>query len=205
MDDIPSAPVSRGFQFTQRMREVCADMVARLPELSHIHLDRVAISFSQARKRGSYGIHATLTPMRFEGGREEEIRYGQLYRCQRLFDSSGQEFLYILSFYLPRFLDAPLEEKLVTILHELWHISPFFDGDFRRFAGRCYAHSHSQQQYDDQMLILAKKWLAKKPPHSLYGFLEYSFDQLAIEHRVIYGTKIRHPKLITVDSPLRES
>ena len=180
-------------------------MVARLPELSHIHLDRVAISFTQARKRGSYGVHATLTPMRFKGGREEEICHGQLYRCQRLFDSSGQEFLYILSFYLPRFLDAPLQEKLVTILHELWHISPFFDGDLRRFDGRCYAHSHSQQQYDDQMLILVKKWLAKKPPHSLYDFLEYNFDQLTIEHRVIYGTKIRHPKLIAVDSPLRHS
>ena len=42
-----------------------------------------------------------------------------------------------MSFYLPRFCDQSLDEKLSTVMHELWHISPAFDGDIRRLPGRC--------------------------------------------------------------------
>ena len=34
---------------------------------------------------------------------------------QRLYDASGREMLYILSFYLPRYLDLPLPEKLIRL------------------------------------------------------------------------------------------
>ena len=34
------------------------------------------------------------------------------------------------------FLDQTFEEKLVTVFHELYHISPAFDGDLRRLIER---------------------------------------------------------------------
>ena len=37
--------------------------------------------------------------------------------------------LYLLSFYLPRFLKLPWREKLATVIHELWHVNPQFNGD----------------------------------------------------------------------------
>ncbi|REJ67552.1 MAG: hypothetical protein DWQ31_10600 [Planctomycetota bacterium] len=171
-------------------------MIARLPELKHIDLDRVAISFNQARKAVGHGLQATLTPMRFEEGRLWTVRGGRRYTAQRLYGPDGREFLYILSFYLPRFLNHRLEEKLVTILHELWHISPRFNGDLRRHAGRCYVHTRSEREYDAAMARLARKWLSLDPPHEVYGFLHASFAQLQRRHGRIFGTKIPHPRLI---------
>ena len=97
--------------------------------------DRVAIGICQTRNGAMHGVFATLTPLRFAGGRLDETVRGRRHRIQPLVDAAGQEFLYLLNFYLPRFLNLPLEEKLSTIVHELWHIGPQFDGDLRRHDG----------------------------------------------------------------------
>ena len=57
-----------GFDFTAQMRRVIADMIARLPELAHIELDRVGVGFCQTRKAVQHGRQASLTPLRFAGG-----------------------------------------------------------------------------------------------------------------------------------------
>lgn len=59
---------SAGFDFTARIRPICADMTRRVPELAHIDFGRVAVSFRQARKAVSHGMYASLTPLRFAGG-----------------------------------------------------------------------------------------------------------------------------------------
>ena len=188
--------VRPGFDFTGQMRVLCADMVARLPDLGHIDLPRVAVRYCQARKAVSYGIQATLTPLRFAGGQLFTVRRGRRWTLQRLYDPSGREMLYLLSFYLPRFLERPLEEKLATVVHELWHISPQFDGDLRRHAGRCFMHTHSQRQYDRQMHALAQRWLAEQPDDRLYGFLLHDFAALNQAYGPVYGAKIPRPKLV---------
>lgn len=190
-----------GFDFTSTMRRLIRDMVENLPELSHIQLDRVLVAFTQTRKRVPHGIQATLTPMRFQGGRRTTRRRGHWYRIQACVDSTGIEMLYVLSFYLPRFLDRPLDDKLVTILHELWHISPLFDGDLRRHPGRCYAHSHSQAEYDREMAELSRRWLAQSPSRELYSFLECGFTDLLKLHGRVYGIQIKRPRLIRVADP----
>jgi predicted metallopeptidase len=188
----------QGFDFTANMRRLVQDMVDRLEELRHIHVDRVAFSFAQARKRTRHGIYATLTPMRFQGGKLHTKRRGDAYTLQRLYDAAGREMLYILTFYLPRFMDVELNEKLITILHELWHISPEFDGDLRRHPGRCYVHSPSQADYDAQMQVLANRWLQQNPPSELYEFLGFSFAELHRRHGRVFGARLPHPKLIRV-------
>lgn len=185
-----------GFDFTTKMRTVCEELVARLPELQHIDMSRVAVAFAQARNRSKYGMYASLTPMRFEGGSLFTSRRGRRYTVQRLYDDGGQELLYILTFYMPRFMDVDLVEKLSTVVHELWHISPDFNGDIRRFPGRCYAHSSSQKDYDAEMDCMAERWLATNPPRSIYAFMEYRFDELAKLKGPIVGAKIKTPKLL---------
>jgi hypothetical protein len=182
------------FNFTIAMRWLCADIVARLPELAHINLSSVAISFSQARKSFAHGLQASLTPLRFEGG--AAISRDGRFTCQRVCDPTGREYLYILTFYLPRFLNHSVEEKLATVFHELWHISPKCDGDLRRYSGRCFAHGSSQEKYDAHVERLAQKWLALDPPYHLYAFLDCSFSELVAEHGRVYGTRIAAPKLI---------
>ncbi len=193
-----NAPSPAGFDFTEHIRAVCDDLVHRLPELAHIDMARVAVSLSQARKGGPYGVHASLTPMRFEGGARAGKRRGRYYKSQVLRNEAGQEMLYILTFCLPRFMDVDLKEKLVTIVHELWHISPSFDGDLRRHAGRCYAHTGSRQNYDHEMEKLVARWLELDPPIELYEFLRLRFAELHERHGRIRGVRYQRPKLLPI-------
>lgn len=188
---------SKGFDFTAAVRAVGADMVGRVAELTHIDMGRVAVGVCRARSEAMHGVFATLTPLRFEGGKRERTVRGRTQRIGPLVDASGVEWLYLLNFYLPRFQNLSLEAKLSTIVHELWHIGPRFDGDLRRHAGRCYAHGHSQRAYNAAMDRLAQQWLAADPPHHLYAFLESTFDQLRAEHGGVRGQRWPAPRLTT--------
>ena len=191
----PLGSLRRGFSFTNSMRRVCADAVERLPALGHIDLDHVALSFAQTRKRTAHGLYASLTPMRFAGGSLICRRRASTYAIQRLYDAQGREILYILTFYLPRFMDLGFREKLITVFHELWHIGPAFDGDLRRHPGRCYAHTHSQKDYDAEMDMLARQYLSAAPPLDIYGFLQGNFADLLTQYGRVFGAKIRRPRL----------
>jgi hypothetical protein len=191
------AESGRGFNFTLHVGRLCQDMVARVDELRHIDMSRVGVSFCQSRCAGRYGMHASLTPLRFPGGQAFRVRCGRKWRIQRV-EVDGREMLYLLNFYLPRFLDLPLEEKLATVVHELWHIGPRFDGDLRRFGGRCYAHSGSQRRYEARVRRLADRWLALGPPQELFAFLRLDFRGLTARHGRVFGRKIRAPKLVVV-------
>src|SRR5690606_10410094 len=103
------------------------------------------------------------------------------------------------TFYLPRFLDQSFREKFITILHELYHISPRFDGDIRRFGGRYHVHSHSQQDYDGQMEVFAREYLSSGPPEDLYDFLRSDFRELHRRYGGVVGLQVPIPKLIPVD------
>ena len=188
-----------GFDFTGHMRALCGDMVDRLPELRHIKLDRVAIAFCQTRKAVRHGMHASLTPMRFDGGRLHTIRRGRQWGVQRMYDQSGRELLYILSFYLPRFLNLAFREKLTTVVHELWHIGPRCDGDLRRFEGRFYAHGTSRGAYDTEVERLVDRWLALDPLPSVHAFLRHDHPTLVARHGAVFGVRIPVPKLIPLD------
>jgi predicted metallopeptidase len=185
-----------GFDFTAHMRALCADLAARLPELAHVDTSRVAIRFCQARRQTRHGLYASLTPMRFEQGALVSRRRGRTWSVERLYDDRGREMLYLLSFYLPRFLDRPFDDKLATVVHELWHINPEFNGDLRRHPGRCYAHGHCQKQYDALVGRLAEKWRSLDPPAAVYSFLRIDFRELTRRHGPIVGQVIRTPKLI---------
>ena len=189
----PSAP----FDFSLTMQRLCADIAARLELFSHIRMERVAVTFAQARRRVPHGLQAKLTPMRFENGQLTTQRHGRIWTVERLFDGD-REMLYILTFYLPRFLDHSFREKMITIFHELYHISPRFDGDIRRMGGRYHAHSHSQRDYDRYMERLLDEYLNDHPPSELYSFLHKKFRALWVHHGGVVGMQVPIPKLIAV-------
>lgn len=187
-----------GFDFTRHMREACRDMVVRLPELRHIDIDRVALRVCQTRNRAHYGVHASLTPLRFAAGSRTTIRRGRTWTIRPICDEQGREMLYLLSFYLPRFCDQPLAEKVATIIHELWHIGPQFDGDLRRFPGRYFAHGRSEAAFHGQMRDWAADWLAQVPEARVFAFLGLDFRALCQQFGAVIGTRIPTPKLVSV-------
>jgi hypothetical protein len=179
------------------MQRVCADIVGRCEEFRHIHMPAVLMSFTPSRNRSIYGLQARVTPLRFRDGRLVR-RHGPVeYQVQR-FTVDGVEMLYVVTFCLPRFLDQPFEEKLVTVFHELYHISPNFDGDLRRHPGRYAVHSHSKRGYDARMAELVKDYLADHPEPELFDFLRYGYQQLWERHGGITGVVVPRPKLLPV-------
>jgi predicted metallopeptidase len=189
--------VPRGFDFTQAMRRLCADVTVRVPAFHHVRLDEVAITFAQARRRVPHGLQAKLTPMRFEKGSLYTRRTGRTWTLERLFDGE-LEMLYILTFYLPRFLDHSFREKMITVFHELYHISPAFNGDIRRMDGRYHVHSHSQQEYDREMDRLVEEYLARLDSPEPVQFLRTDFRGLCNRHGSVIGKRVTAPKLIEV-------
>ena len=188
-------PTAQPFDFTAAMRALCEDVVMRLPEFEHVEMDRVAVTFAQARSQASYGLQAKLTPLRFEGGTLFTHRRGRTWTIQRWY-AGETEMLYILTFYLPRFLEQSFREKLITVVHELYHISPTFDGDIRRLPGRCHVHSHSQKEFDREMDQLVDQYLKSNPPERLFRFLRAGFRELAQRHGGVVGIRVPIPKLL---------
>jgi len=187
----------RSFDFSAAMSELCRDIARRLPAFSHIGMDQVAVAFAQTRRRVSYGLQAKLTPMRFEDGALTMQRNGRTWTVQRL-SHHNREILYILTFYLPRFLNHTFREKMVTVFHELYHISPQFNGDIRRLDGHYYVHSHSQKEYDRRMARFVDTYLETNPPTDVYSFLRLKFSTLQSRYGQVVGLQIPVPKLIPV-------
>jgi predicted metallopeptidase len=183
------------FDFTLAMRQLCEDITQRVDDFQHVRMEQVAVTFAQARRRVSYGLQAKLTPLRFEGGELVTRRRGRTWTIQRWY-AGELEMLYILTFYLPRFLEQSFREKLVTVMHELYHISPAFDGDIRRLPGHYHVHSKSQKEYDRQMDDLVDRYLKSNPPEALYRFLRTGFRELAAHHGSVVGIRVPIPKLL---------
>ena len=187
----------QAFDFCEAMRRFCTDVCGRHPEFRHIDMKRVVVTFAQTRSAVEWGMQAKLTPMRFAYGSLTEVRDGQTYTVQRLFHDR-REMLYILTFYLPRFLNLSYMEKLITVFHELYHVSPKFDGDIRRFDGHCYMHTESQASYDRQMEKFVRQYLRMKAPVVARQFLKYDFHGLRRAYGPVIGLRVPIPRLIRV-------
>lgn len=194
---LESGPVGEPFDFCRHVRRLCADIVTRCPTLHHVDVSRVLFAVTQARKDRLHGLQARLTPLRCHGGQLTRRRHGCTYQVQRYY-ANGREMLYLLTLVLPRFLDRDFDDKFVTLFHELYHISPAFNGDLRRHEGRYAVHSHSQHAYDQQMAALAREYLATKPDRALHAFLRLNFAQLHRRHGSVIGVVVPRPRLIPV-------
>jgi hypothetical protein len=194
---LPTGSEGEPFDFSGHVRRLCADLVARCEALRHVEVSRLLFAVTQARNGRPHGLQARVTPLRFANGRLTRQRRGVTYQVQRYFLGS-HEFLYLMTFCLPRFLDQAFDDKLVTLFHELYHISPTFDGDLRRYKGRYAIHSHSQRDYDERMADLARDYLSGNPDPSLHAFLRLSFAQLLSRHGSVVGVVVPRPKQIPV-------
>ena len=186
------------FDFSRHMSLLCRDVVRLTPELTHIDMSRVAITFAQTRTDAPHGTQARLTALRFRDGSPTTVRRGRRFRMQSVV-IDGREMLYLVTFYLPRFLNHAACEKLVIVVHELYHISERFDGDVRRLSGRNYAHTHSRRNYDNVVRHMARQYLRRNPDPRLRTFLEWDFRELTARHGGVRGLRVPVPRLLPVD------
>jgi predicted metallopeptidase len=199
-----TGPHNQPIDFTARITRLLEDIVRRCPEWAHLQVPRILIGFTQASSPRPHGLQARVTPLRFSGGDLTRRQRGVVYGIQRYF-LDDHEYLYLLTFCLPRFLDQDFDGKLVTVFHELHHMSLAFDGDLRRHKGRCHLHSHSKAEYDREMTALARAYLSARPDPTLTSFLRLNFQQLRQRHGSVQGVLVPRPKLVPITQRLGEA
>lgn len=190
-----TGPRETPLDFSASIGVLLADIVRRRPEWSHLQPQKILIGFTQASSRALFGLQARVTPLRFEQGQLRKRQNGFVYQIQRYFQGDD-EFLYLLTFCLPRFLDQDFDHKMITLFHELYHMSEAFDGDLRRHTGRYHLHSHSKHEYDRHASDLARAYLADNPNPRLSAFLRLNFQQLQERHGKVVGIVVPRPKII---------
>lgn len=183
----------KGFDFTGSMTLLIKDIVKTHAGFGHIKPDNIFIAVSPSNGSRN-GVVAKLRPMRFEGGSRTHIIRGTEYLAPEV-NINGNNILYVVYFLLPRYLNyGKLENKLATVLHELHHISPLFNGDIRRFDGKNYAHGNSREKYDRLVEIYSREYLSSTAHPELSDFLKYKYPELKRKYKAICGDMIRLPR-----------
>lgn len=181
--------------FSHQMTRLCRDMAHRLDELGHIDVSRIVVTASFNRKSSTHGVYASVTPLRFQGGSRVGKLRDQTMVMPLVRSPEGVDQLYILTFYLPRFLKTGFAEKLETVAHELWHISPHFDGTLREFEGRCRIHGPTPEAFDSQSRKLARDYLDRHPPDEVAAFLRASWSEIRRSYRRMRVWQIPRPQM----------
>ncbi len=132
-----------------------------VPEYGHIDAQRILIVAGEAR-RASRG---TVKPLFFQGGQRIDF----LGRRKPAVEIGGRRMRYIITLRPLFFRKATLRQRITTILHELFHISPVFDGslDLSR------RHARAGSSFDTQFRPVARRALRRIEPAFL-RLLEYN-------------------------------
>jgi predicted metallopeptidase len=183
--------------YTDAMARLVAHVAATMPDFAHLDPDRLLVACARARADTAHGVFAKVVPLRFAGGAPTARLGGRVYQMPSL-SFEGREILYLVYFFLPRYQNLTYRRKLVTFFHELYHVSPSFDGDIRRFPGRNFAHGSSRRKYDARMEQYVDALLAGPGAADLTAFLQPDFARLRQEYGRLLGRRVPMPRPVLV-------
>lgn len=182
------------FDLTERLERIIADMCGRLPELAHVNPRRVLVCAARARGSSAGGTFAKVVPTRFPDGSPLKQVDGKCFALPQIPTAEG-DVLYLIYVYVPRFFAQPFDRRLLTLVHELYHIAPAFDGTIRR-RGRCL-HGASRLRFNAGLQPLVDAYLATSPPEELLAMLREDFTALS-RRALLVGRRLPLPKAIRV-------
>ncbi|BDG09475.1 putative metallopeptidase [Anaeromyxobacter paludicola] len=145
---------------TLAVKRLIRDAAAKLPELAHIRSTRILVVAGEARRAS----RATIRPAHFKETRGR--RSGAGHR-KPLVQVRGRKILYVITLRPLWFLSSTPEERIATILHELYHVSTRFDGTLHR------ARRHSQMPratYNRRVRALRDRYLSRADAELLAPF-----------------------------------
>lgn len=154
------------------LQNILNDMIRHIPDFGNIEPSRILISSTPSRTPDKRGMWACVLPMRFENGKKIKFeRYGKTRlkvsitlptnSIRKIHPAPKEHFLYFMYISTPRFYSLTLNEKVETLIHELYHINPDFDGDLRRFRGCTYMHGPSLSAFDKKVRELKHRYLKR--------------------------------------------
>jgi predicted metallopeptidase len=132
--------------------QLIRDIARRMPEFSHVRASRIIVVAGEAR-RASRG---TVKPLAFAGGRSLEKTTGRRKPVVRV---KGRKMLYSITLRPLFFRDSTPRERVETILHELFHISPAFDGTLDRTR----RHARLGRHFGRMLRPLVRRYLKECP------------------------------------------
>ena len=123
-------------------------MARVLPEMAHVRAGRVLFIAGEARR----GSRATIRGLKASGAPVVKLR--------------GKRVLYAITLRPKFFRGSSPEQRVETLLHELFHISDAFDGTLAEER----RHSRMpRRKFDAQLRPLARRYLAKGDAALLAG------------------------------------
>lgn len=150
------------------VRALLKDIAASMPEFAHIRPSRILVVAGEAR-RASRG---TVKPLTFAGGKSVDI----LGRRKPIVRVNGKRMLYTITLRPLFFRASTPQSRIQTLLHELYHVSPKFDGTLdperrHQTAGRGFAR---------QFRPILRRYLKRCPPE-LWSAFEHDGEVL-VQH-----------------------
>jgi hypothetical protein len=142
------------------IRALLEDVALRMPEFSHVQPSRILVVSGEAR-RASRG---TVRPLAFLGGKRRD-GHG---RRKALVKVNGERMLYCITLRPLFFRDSSTRERVETLIHELFHISPKFDGTLD--AAR--RHDRMGARFGRKLRPLVRRYL-KICPHEVLSPFGY--------------------------------
>ena len=152
--------VPRRPNMTLAVKRLIRDVAGRVPELSHVKVSRVLVVAGEARRAS----RATIRPAHFE---ETGGRGGRGGRRKPLVRIRGRKILYVITLRPRWFLESTPEQRIATVLHELYHASESFDGTLHpeRLHERL-----PRPRYDRHIRTLCDRYLASAPDEVVLPF-----------------------------------
>jgi len=138
---------------TLALKALLRDIARRVPELSHVRASAVLVVAGEARRAS----HATVRPQRFPGTHTRFARDGK--REKPRVRVRGKEILYVVTLRPLWFRGCTPEERVGSLIHELYHCSTRFDGTLH--AGR--RHARMGPRFAKRLRPLVRRYLKDAP------------------------------------------
>jgi hypothetical protein len=144
---------------TLAVKRLIRDVARRMPELSHVRASRVLVVAGEARRASRATIRPAGGPASRKrprpGERRPEIRV------------KNRRILYVITLRPLWFVGSTPEQRIATVLHELYHASVRFDG--RLHAARRHSRL-PRSTFDHRIRRLRDRYLAQAPPEIVEPF-----------------------------------
>ncbi len=172
------------FDYAAKLHYIMNDIVTTLPEFAHINMERVYVATKKTRKRSNYGMQANIQALRFQDGSPYCSKKGYTWYWPDVYLNDKQLY-YIINVFLPRFHNHSFHYKIQTLIHELYHISPFCNGDIRTFGKKRSAHGHSKKKFHLHMSEITDRYLSTVTDMTHFQFLRNSFQYLKRKYSLV--------------------
>jgi hypothetical protein len=154
--------------FYKSLKALIEDVASQLSDFRHIRSSRILVVAGEAR-RASRG---TVKPLAFQGAKSGDV----LGRRKPIVRFRGKRMLYCITLRPLFFRASTPQKRIATLMHELYHIAPAFDGTLD--PGR--RHARAGKSFSQKLRPLVQRYLKQCPPEVRAAF---AYDGEVLVHQ----------------------